>query len=1014
MDAAADKIYRRLFIYDPYSKANYLIDSGAAISIIPRKKTDKPCQEYLLYAANGTPIPTYGEERRDLSLGLRRKLPWIFVKAEVTQPILGADFLAHYKLLVDLSNKCLIDGITGLRTKGKPTNNSGPVISTIPTDTSYYKLLAKFPDLSRPSSQAQITSREIFHHIETRGPPVTCKARRLPPGRYQAAKEEFSRMMEAGICRPSKSPWSSPLHIVDKKDGSIRPCGDYRLLNSKTVPDRYAVPNLLDFTNILEATTIYSTLDIRQAYHLIPVAEEDIPKTAILTPFGLYEFTKMTFGLRNAAQTFQRFIDHIFRDLSFVFVFLDDILIASRDASEHEEHLYTVLQRLSEHGLVLNIEKCKLGKPEVTFLGYKINAAGIEPLKEKVRAISEYPRPQNISQLRRFLGMVNFYRKSLPKAAEIQRPLNRLLHGAKKRDKTPIIWTEETIRAFEATRLSLHEAARLAHPLNEATLVLSCDASDTAMGAALQQISGEDLQPLGFFSRALNSAQKNYSTYDKELLAIYEAIRHFRQMIEARPLIVYTDHKALTHAMLQKSDTASPRRLRQLNFISQFTTDIRYQKGEANIVADALSRVEEISLPGDYRELSEAQQTDEQAIALLITERSNFAHVQIPGTDFTLLCEIETGTPRPYLPEKFRKPTFNRIHNLCHPGIRSTRRLISRRFYWPGMNKDIGEWVRYCQPCQKAKVHRNTVTPVGSFPPSGKLEHVHLDIIGPLPPSDGKRFCLTIMDRATGWPEAIPLTTISAEVIGRVFYEKWISRFGIPIRITTDQGRQFESQLFQQLTKLLGIQRIRTTAYHPQSNGMLERWHRSFKASLMSHLLDTAAGWTKYLPTVLLGLRATLRKGTNASAAEMLYGQTIRLPGEFFTASPTVTDDTLDSLRQHHRIFRGTDSQKKIFVPQDLNTCTHIFLKTPLQRRALEPPYRGPYEVINRNEKNMTIKMQDKEVLIPLDRVKPAFLIKEDVTSISIAPETKEEKRNMVRFNTTVITEAKKWVNSRV
>lgn len=989
--------FRRLFIRDPDTNARYLIDSGAAISILPRKKTDKPVPDYQLYAANGTTISTYGEEKRTLNLGLRRQFPWTFVKAQVSHPILGADFLAHYQILVDLRNRQLIDGITGLTTRGHTTKCSSPAVSTVPFDSPYQHILKKFPDLARPSAQAQITTDSIYHYIETRGPPVTCKARRLPPERYKAAKEEFTKMIEAGICRPSRSPWSSPLHIVYKKDGSMRPCGDYRQLNSRTIPDRYAVPNLLDFTNILHGKTIFSTLDIRKAYHLIPVAEEDVPKTAILTPFGLYEFTKMTFGLRNAAQTFQRFMDHIFRDIPFAFVYLDDILVASKDPAEHEEHLHAVLERLSQHGLVLNVEKCRLGLPEVTFLGYNVSASGIRPLPDKVEAIAKYPRPENITQLRRFLGMINFYRKCLPRAAAVQRPLNQLLHGAKRNDKTPIVWNEETIRAFEKTKESLKEAAQLAHPAEGATLVLSCDASDIAVGAALQQLSGEDLRPLGFFSRALTKAQKNYSTYDRELLAIYEAVRYFRGIVEARPLIVYTDHKPLTYAMRQSRDTAAPRRLRQLNFISQFTTDIRYQKGDSNVVADALSRVEEICIPGCYQELSEAQKTDEEAQALLQAEPHRFSNVEIPGSDVALLCETETGTPRPYLPEKFRMPFFLKIHNLSHPGVRATRQLLIKRFFWPRMKSDIAEWVRSCIPCQQAKVHRNTVTPHGSFPPAKRLEHVHMDIIGPLPQSGGKKFCLTIIDRSTGWPEAFPLSSITAETIARTFYSGWVARFGVPVRLTTDQGRQFESQLFQQLAGLFGIQKIRTAAYHPQSNGIIERWHRSLKSALMAHLNSASSGWTTFLPTALLGLRATIRQSTATSAAEMLYGRALRLPGEFFSPSPMPTDDTLHELRQEHRRFREPENMSKVFTPQDLQTCTHVFVKTAIQRRALEAPYHGPYAVLSRDDKHVKIKQNEREVLIPLDRVKPAFLLKEESDGTPVTAYVTKKKK--VSFN---------------
>lgn len=225
-----------------------------------------------------------------------------------------------------------------------------------------------------------------------------------------------------------------------KKDGGIRPCGDYRRLNAQTVPDQYPVPNLMSFTTQLDGKRVFSTLDVVRAFYHIPIAEEDVPKTAIITPFGLIEYVRMCFGLRNAAQTFQRFSDEMLRDLPFVFPFLDDYLIASESEEQHEIHLREIFQRLEAHGLSLNVAKSVIGQPEVEFLGFAVTSEGIKPLPSKVQTILDFPRPATISQLRRFLGMLNFYRRCIPHAASIQSPLNSLLHNVKKNDKRPVVW----------------------------------------------------------------------------------------------------------------------------------------------------------------------------------------------------------------------------------------------------------------------------------------------------------------------------------------------------------------------------------------------------------------------------------------------------------------------------------------------------------------------------------------------------------------------------------------------
>ncbi|GFV96916.1 hypothetical protein TNCV_4351291 [Trichonephila clavipes] len=399
----------RLFVKDRETGCQFLVDSGADVSILPWTKTKGECQDskYKLYAANGTEIPTFGLKILTLDLGLRRPFQWPFIIAKVERGIIGADFLQKFQLLIDLHNRKLIDGVTNLSIKGEvATIQENNDLSTVNRASKYFNLLKLYPDLTKPNLVNRVVKHEVKHHILTTGQPVYSKARQLAPDKLKLAKQEFQFMLDNDIIRPSKSQWASPLH-------------------------------------------------------LIPIAEEDKEKTAITTPFGLYEFNTMSFGLRNAPSTFQRFITEVLYGLDFVFPYLDDVLVASSTEEEHSEHLKMVFERFQQYGLRINVSKSVMGAAQVEYLGFLITAEGSRPLPEKVQAIFNYKLPETIHDLRTFLGMINFYRRYLKDAAKTQAPLHELLKGAKKKDRRKVHWTDDTRRSFEKCKTDLAEAALL-------------------------------------------------------------------------------------------------------------------------------------------------------------------------------------------------------------------------------------------------------------------------------------------------------------------------------------------------------------------------------------------------------------------------------------------------------------------------------------------------------------------------------------------------------------------------
>ena len=475
-----------MYLRDRLSGASYLVDTGAARSVLPCHSTAPPFGPRLV-GADGRQIRSWGTRSVPLQFGSHR-FTHEFLLASVDSPILGLDFLSSNHLLVDANARQVLfaDSLVPLSAPGSVSQVSPLVAALLPVDPEVRSLLAEFPTIVSASLSHAAPRHGVLHSVETTGRPISSKARRLDPAKRRSAEAEFRKMEAAGIVRRSHSPWSSPLHMVPKPDGSWRPCGNYRRLNNATLHDCYPLPNIQDFANNLHGSRFFSKIDLLKGYHQVHMSPADIPKTAIVTPFGLFELLRMPFGLKNSAQTFQCLMDRIFDGLPSCFVYLDDILVASPDRRSHLDHLRQVFGLLADNGLLIGLPKCEFVRSSVEYLGHSISDSGMVPLARHVQAIQEFPTPHTIADLQRFLGLINFYQRFLPGVAGVLKPLTDALAGSPK----ALVWSPAMVEAFSAAKASLVSATPLVYPAPSPDVSLAVDASSTHLGAVLQQRVG--------------------------------------------------------------------------------------------------------------------------------------------------------------------------------------------------------------------------------------------------------------------------------------------------------------------------------------------------------------------------------------------------------------------------------------------------------------------------------------------------------------------------------------------
>ncbi len=594
------------------------------------------------------------------------------------------------------------------------------------------------------------------------------------------------------------------------------------------------------------------------------------------------------------------------------------------------------------------------------------------------------------------MGLINFYHRFLPGIAGTLQPLTDLLRGNPK----TLVWSESAAATFSAAKAALAALATttsLVHPLPGAVISLATNASDTHIGGVLQQLSAGSWRPLAFFSRKLSSAESKYSTFDRELLAVFAAIRHFRFVLEGRPLRILTDHLPLTLAMRRVSPLWSARQVRQLAYVSEFSTDIWHTPGLKNVVADTLSRLSTSPpvlspVPVDNLVAAAAASPPTDACPPLAIDYAAMAAAQPTCTDCSRMCDskslfitsrkvagielfgdISTGTFRPLVPPAFCQSAAAALHGVAHPGVEATVRLVTGKFCWPGIRKYVRRYAQRCLSCQKSKVsHHVHLSPATIAVPHRRFEHVHVDLVGPLPQSSGFSYLFTIVDRTTRWPEAIPLSGIAAADCAAALFSGWIQRFGVPSVITSDRGAQFTSSLWSALCSILSISHVKTTAYHPQSNGLVERFHRRLKEALQAR----AAGpdWLSHLPWVLLGIRSAVPLEGGPSPAEAVMGCQPMLPCEFLTTGEPPLEDFLNKLKTDAlhppRPILHKNTDLPTALPPGLAAADFVFSRRDSVAPPLTPPYTGLFKVLRRSLHTFQVQVGNRIETISTHRLK--------------------------------------------
>lgn len=857
--------------------------------------------------------------------------------------------------------------------------------------------LMEFQGVLAHSDDQPLRCTSAVKHVIRTGDaaPVYKKAYRVPYHQKAVLDGLIKDQLDKGIIVPSQSDWASPVVLVPKKspDGTpkLRFCVDYRGLNAVTTPDVYPLPNITETLDSLGGCQMFTTLDLRSGYHQIQVDEESRPKTAFNVPGGHYEYQRMPFGLSTAPATFQRLMDSVLMGLKGekCLVYLDDIILFSKDLPSHLDAIREVFAKLQNVNLTVQLSKCNFVVDEVNYLGHVITKKGVEPDPSKISAVRDFPVPKTVKDVRSFLGLAGYYRRFIDGFAAMGKPLFELTKQGQE-----FVWTTQCQEAFDQLKHRLITAPVLVYPDFSKPFTLATDASTFALGAVLsQEIDGQE-HPVAYCSRTLFPAEKNYSTTERELLSLVWSTKYFRCYLLGRPFKVITDHAALKW-MLSLKDPSS-RLMRWSLRLAEFEFSVEHKPGKKHTNADGLSRavhaVKQEVLPVVDLEVLRARQREDPVVQGL-KQAKNFR--MSPEKVLYRLC---SGEKKIVVPSSLVQEMIRLNHDLPttgHAGVAKTLDRVKQQFWWKGMEKDVMEYVRTCRSCSQRTNYGKAKAPLGDLfnEPLEPFEVLAADIVGPLPTSESRNvYILSVMDHFSRYCEFIPLPDQTAESVARALVQRVITKFGVPKSLVTDQGANFTSDLIKSLCKFLHVRKIQTTGFHPQSNGRLERVHATV-VRMLSHFVNRhQTNWDEYLPYVTMAYNSQVHESTGYSPYELVFGRRMEVPKE---ADLTITDDKdifdnhIEALREKLKTaYEATASQKakargrnerqynEKATEVKYEVGQYVLLHVPSIGRhrvkKLSRLWKGPYQIVRVNSPlNVVLRIRKREVVVHVNRIKP-------------------------------------------